>query len=387
MQTSNKYIAIIIGATIFSFVLPKIILALGCGDPMMAAEPQVDWPASPFGGYELNKDSTLADLVGYFFGWGIGLGGLAVFITLIIAGVQLITSIADPGKMNEAKGRIKSSVIGLALLLSSWAIFSLINPNLTEMKTDFDIALTGLASESCTTASECCDPSNQGCIPKDWRCCQSNDKYCIETGEKSNPKGTLTIGEECSIDDQCDSRLCGCNYGINPQSYEKTNWESVCLPNPTVCIENPEAEELGCDKITFYSQVDFGGTPIDLEDIGGEINGGWAWFDSSFEPKSYQAFYKGKDDDGNEIMLPCGYLACGCQINRCKDTGQNAGGSQCVTDTADDESGNFTEYVYSESNFETISGVRIKDPTQATGVSGDEHKSWWGNLYNKLLGN
>lgn len=383
MQASNKHFIILIGIAIFSFLLPKITFALGCSEPMMAAEPQVDWPASPFGGYELNKDSTIADLVGYFFGWGIGLGGLAVFITLIIAGVQYITSVADPGKVQEAKNRIKSSVIGLALLLSSWAIFSLINPNLIEMESNFNMISTGIESETCTNASDCCDPNNSECVPKNWKCCQANDENCIKTGISTDPTGTLGIGEPCVMQEQCDSRLCGCNYGVDPTTYKKTDWESICLPNPTVCIENANAQELGCDKIIFYSQVDFGGTPVELEEIGGKINGGWAWFNTGFEPKSYQAFYKERDNKGNETgeFKPCGYLACGCRINRCLDTGQNAGGSDCITNTADKNSGEFTEYVYSESNFETISGVRIDDPTKATGVSDDKDKSWWDKLF------
>jgi len=108
---------------------------------------------------------------------------------------------------------------------------------------------------------------------------------------------------------------------------------------------------LGCDKIVFYDKLNFSGNEVKLEDINGTINGGWAWF-GGFKPRSYQAFYKEKDATGKETekFLPCGKFACGCQINRCLDAG-GAGGSNCINNTADKESGEFMEYAYSEIQF------------------------------------
>ena len=94
---------------------------------------QTTWPSSPTG-IQLTDNSDLTDLVQYLYEWGITLGGLAVFIALIIAGVQYLGSVGDPGAMREAKGRIISAGIGLALLLGSWLILNTINPELTTLQ-------------------------------------------------------------------------------------------------------------------------------------------------------------------------------------------------------------------------------------------------------------
>ena len=382
---NRKCLLFFAGAGILFLALPALpLLAFGeCKEPAsLIEETQVDWPTAPLGGYELNENSSLADLVAYFFGWGVGLGGLAVFIALIIAGVQLITSVADPGKMNEAKKRIRSAALGLGLLLSSWAIFNLINPNLTKMEVNlYETKIFKAGGKECTSASECCDiTKNPQCIPKNWRCCQHNDTKCMETGVETpeNARGNFAIGAKCLGDNACESLYCGCNYGINPKSGAKDSWGNVCLPNPKICIENPAAPELGCNKVVFYDQIDFGGNEKTIEE--GKINAGWVWFDG-FRPKSYQAFYKEKDSAGKETgkFLPCGKFACGCQINRCLDAG-GAGGSNCINNTANEESGEFMEHAYSESNFEEISGVRIKDSTKPAGA--EEGVPWWQTLSN-----
>jgi len=91
---------------------------------------EINWPPSP-AGTDLASNSTLPDMVKYFYEWGIALGGLAVFIALLIAGIQYLTSIGNPAVMRDAMDRIKSAILGLVLLLSSWLILTTINPKLT----------------------------------------------------------------------------------------------------------------------------------------------------------------------------------------------------------------------------------------------------------------
>lgn len=101
------------------FFIGKIALAL-----------EIHWPTSP-GGTSLTDLSTIPDLVKYFYEWGIALGGVAAFYTLIIAGFQYLTSTGQPGVMKEAREKIISAILGLILLLSSWLILTTINPRLT----------------------------------------------------------------------------------------------------------------------------------------------------------------------------------------------------------------------------------------------------------------
>jgi len=100
----------------------------------------VDWPPSPTGIY-LTFCTTITEAIKYFYEWGITLGGLAAFIALIIAGFLYLTSIGDPNKMKEAKGRILCALGGLTLLLASWLILDTINPQLTTIPIDLFGAL------------------------------------------------------------------------------------------------------------------------------------------------------------------------------------------------------------------------------------------------------
>jgi len=94
---------------------------------------QVDWPDSPVG-TSLDETSELQDLIKYFYEWAVALGGLAVFIVLVFAGFQFLTSAGSPTQMSEAKERIQSAVMGLVLLLGSVLILNTINPELTSFK-------------------------------------------------------------------------------------------------------------------------------------------------------------------------------------------------------------------------------------------------------------
>lgn len=324
-------------------------------------EPQVDWPTAPIGGYTLDENSTIPDLVAYFFGWGVGLGGLAVFVALIIAGVQFITSTADPAKVNDAKNRIKSSVIGLALLLSSWAIFNLINPNLNTLqdisKLQSDISKYGIATGiTCNNTSDCCkipdcnpitdcsDPSSPNCCYdfnckiENFACCPFNDTGCIQGRSSSLNLGSTASDNPCKTDSDCESGYCKCDRSIIP-------WKQICKPNPTVCINILGEPDLGCDYVGFFTSVDFQGTneyiKVDFADSG--------WIDVTSKTsitniRSYQAYKVARnpknkneyyDDNGNITTnidmakkIPCGQTGCGCELKICNDN--NPTGSSCV---------------------------------------------------------
>jgi hypothetical protein len=99
---------------------------------------ELDWPAPP-GGKSLNvleREGKLSfpATIEYFYRWGIALGGLAAFVSLVMAGFQYLTSVGNETKMRDAKERINSAVLGLVLLLSSFLILNAINPELTTLK-------------------------------------------------------------------------------------------------------------------------------------------------------------------------------------------------------------------------------------------------------------
>ncbi len=346
--------------------------------------PTIEWPASPFGS-PLDATTDIPNLVKYLFEWGVGLGGLAMFIALIIAGVQYITSVAEPNKLNEAKDRIKSAVIGLALLLSSWAIFNLINPNLNELQDVSKImesvrlgAASIDSSKTCNTkglyAWECCrlpatecDPAvaceslpgkasdplccmDENCKSENYACCRQNDADCI-AGEVSVSsryvvQGSKVDGDECKNDSNCDENYCKCFR-------DPDGWYQECEENPLVCIQVIGSPEAGCDFIGFYSDIGFKGESIFVQ-VKSQESG---WLDPPAEGGktipdilSFQAFKAAKnrtgtgtekyiDDNGNPVndinqahKIPCGVGGCGCKIAMCAG-GKTTAKSGCLKDT------------------------------------------------------
>jgi hypothetical protein len=119
--------AILLLIFLATFLIGQTVLAL-----------ELDWPAPP-GGKSLNvleREGKLSfpAMVEYFYRWGIALGGLAAFISLVMAGFQYLTSVGNETKMRDAKERINSAVLGLVLLLSSFLILNAINPELTTLR-------------------------------------------------------------------------------------------------------------------------------------------------------------------------------------------------------------------------------------------------------------
>jgi len=99
---------------------------------------QLVWPDSP-GGTQLEDGIEISQMVKYFYEWGISLGGIAAFFSLITAGFKYLTSVGNESKMREARDKINSSFFGLLLLLSSFLVLNVINPELTTLRMPDDI--------------------------------------------------------------------------------------------------------------------------------------------------------------------------------------------------------------------------------------------------------
>ncbi len=126
MRIKRKKIILLCLACFFLILFPLLIAAY---------DTQVKWPRSPVPPHrELSTSTVLHEFVAYFYEWGIALGGLVVFVVLVYAGFKYLTSAGNPTKMADAMDRIKAAVLGLVLLLSSWLILSIINPELVTLK-------------------------------------------------------------------------------------------------------------------------------------------------------------------------------------------------------------------------------------------------------------
>ena len=99
----------------------------------------ITWPSTPSGIRLDPTNSKLPDFIKYIYEWSLALGGLSIFIILVIAGIQYLTSTGNPGQITIAKERIKSAILGLILLLGSFLILNTINPILTSLP-DIDVS-------------------------------------------------------------------------------------------------------------------------------------------------------------------------------------------------------------------------------------------------------
>ena len=136
---NKKYLFII-------FILIIVPISVVVADELKL---QTAWPLSPMTQINLqdidpdqdgNQIANITYLIAYLYEWGIALGGLAAFVALLIAGFVYMTSVGDPTKMKEAMDRIKSALLGLIFLLSSYLILNTINPELTTLRPiDFTI--------------------------------------------------------------------------------------------------------------------------------------------------------------------------------------------------------------------------------------------------------
>lgn len=79
----------------------------------------------------LTGKAQLPDLIKYFTNWAIILAALAVVVSLVIGGIQYLTSSGRPEAMSGARGRITNSFLGLAILAASYLVLVTINPQLT----------------------------------------------------------------------------------------------------------------------------------------------------------------------------------------------------------------------------------------------------------------
>ena len=120
----------------FAVLIPTLVSAI---------ELNLDYPK--FGTFDLNDpaNQNIPSIIAYFYYFIVGIAGLAVFVMLIWGGVQWLTSGAIPAQASEAKDRIKSALLGLVLILASFLVIQVLNPELTIIKSP---SLTNLSREA-----------------------------------------------------------------------------------------------------------------------------------------------------------------------------------------------------------------------------------------------
>jgi len=94
-------------------------------------------------GYEISNKSEFVDYVSYAFAFIVSISSVILIFVLIMAGIDIILAGGNPGKISEAKKRIKNGFIGLTILLFTYLILHTINPGMVVENPDLEKCVGG----------------------------------------------------------------------------------------------------------------------------------------------------------------------------------------------------------------------------------------------------
>jgi hypothetical protein len=95
-----------------------------------AIQLNLKYPKFP-GAPDINTSQNLTSIVAWLYTLIVGISGLAAFAMIVWGGVEWMTSSGNPSRTTEAKDKIQKALLGLLLILASFLILQIINPDLT----------------------------------------------------------------------------------------------------------------------------------------------------------------------------------------------------------------------------------------------------------------
>ncbi|MCD6232973.1 hypothetical protein J7J81_01135 [bacterium] len=127
IKKNKKIIFLFLIAIFFAIFTTNFVFAQGL---------EVHYPSIPSekGEITITATSTAPQYIKYIFNFSLIIGAIIAFGALVYAGFIFLTSTGKPALLNEAKDRIFSAVLGLAILLGSFVILNTVNPRLTVLK-------------------------------------------------------------------------------------------------------------------------------------------------------------------------------------------------------------------------------------------------------------
>jgi len=87
-----------------------------------------------FAGYTLNEATDINEIVAWLYYFIVSISGFSAFAMLVKGGFMWLSSAGNPTVLGEAKDIITSAILGLILVLASFLILQVINPELTTLK-------------------------------------------------------------------------------------------------------------------------------------------------------------------------------------------------------------------------------------------------------------
>ena len=119
-------------------VLSLLLLIFLCFFPLIVnGDTEVNWPTVPKvggGTMTITDSTTLPELVSFLFTFSIMIAGLTAFSMFIYGGLRYLTSAGNAATQKDARDIITSAIVGLLLLLGSYLLLQLINPDILILK-------------------------------------------------------------------------------------------------------------------------------------------------------------------------------------------------------------------------------------------------------------
>jgi len=146
MNKNNKknFLIIALLSILFFFLLLELITIYSFGPNIVNAQennqeesppeisPEIDYPAIP-GISEPTK--SLPDYIKYIYQFSIGAAGFLAMLMIVIGGTKMISAGTNPARLKDARDQILNAIIGLAIALLSYTIITIINPDITILRT------------------------------------------------------------------------------------------------------------------------------------------------------------------------------------------------------------------------------------------------------------
>ena len=110
---------------IVSLLLPAFVMALELSYPEIGPSGQK---------IKIELNMNLNQLIAWFYYFIITISGIAAFGMIVWGGFIWLTSVGSPAKISDARDKISSAVTGLVLILASYLILQVVNPDLTTLR-------------------------------------------------------------------------------------------------------------------------------------------------------------------------------------------------------------------------------------------------------------
>lgn len=134
MRLKNFKPVVILFLLTFIMVLPYFVFAQGTKtldtDPSFNPINMLENVGSTQGPYAAADENSLPRILGLVINGALSLLGIVFIVLMILAGYNWMMASGNEQKVDDAKSTIKRAIIGLVIVLGSWAIWNFLLSNL-----------------------------------------------------------------------------------------------------------------------------------------------------------------------------------------------------------------------------------------------------------------